>query len=169
MSSHARNCARPAFFDKNAAPYTWRRLRAVVADDAPDMRDCISAIFEIEGGAEVVATASDGISAIRAAYALRPDLVVLDISMPLMNGFQAVPHIKRHLSDTKVLLVSADDDPELGLCALDCGADGFIWKGLIGRPVQKTDPVDVWQTCSRKPHLVGSDHTAKSRIRLVTK
>jgi len=131
MSSHARNCARPAFFDKNAAPYTWRRLRAVVADDAPDMRDCISAIFEIEGGAEVVATASDGISAIRAAYALRPDLVVLDISMPLMNGFQAVPHIKRHLSDTKVLLVSADDDPELGLCALDCGADGFLWKGSL--------------------------------------
>jgi two-component system nitrate/nitrite response regulator NarL len=95
------------------------------------MRDCISAIFEIEGGAEVVATASNGIRPIRAAYALRPDLVVLDISMPVMNGFQAVPHIKRHLSDTKVLLVSADDDPELGLSALDCGANGFLWKGSL--------------------------------------
>ena len=103
------------------------------------LRTCWTAFqpsSKTEGGAEVVATASNGIGAIR---------------------------------DTKVLLVSADDDHQLGLCALDCGADGFIWKGLIGRPVQETDPVDVWQTCSRKPHLVGSDHTAKSRIRLVTK
>ena len=96
MSSHARNCERSAFSGKSAALSTCRRLRAVVADDTPDMLDCISAIFETEGGPEVVATASNGTGAIR---------------------------------DTKVLLVSADDDHELGLCALDCGADGFIWKG----------------------------------------
>ncbi len=129
MSSRARKWARSAFSGKNAARCTCRRLRAVVADDTPDMLDCISAILEIEGGAEVVATATNGVGAIRAAYALMPDLVVLDVCMPMMNGFEAVPHIKRCLSDTRILLVSANDDPELGLRALDCGADGFLWKG----------------------------------------
>ena len=65
------------------------------------LRTCWTAFqpsSKTEGGAEVVATASNGIGAIR---------------------------------DTKVLLVSADDDHELGLCALDCGADGFIWKGSL--------------------------------------
>ena len=101
MSSHARNCERSAFSGKSAALSTCRRLRAVVADDTPDMLDCISAIFETEGGPEVVATASNRIGAIRAAYAFRPGLVVLDISMPLMNGFEAVPHIKRYLPEHK--------------------------------------------------------------------
>jgi two-component system nitrate/nitrite response regulator NarL len=105
------------------------RLRAVVADDIPHMLDFISAVAEIEGRVEVVATATNGIGAIRAAQRLTPDLVILDVSMPLMNGFEAAVHIKRRLPGAKVLLLSADDDPELGLSALDCGADAFIWKG----------------------------------------
>jgi DNA-binding NarL/FixJ family response regulator len=105
------------------------RLRAVVADDMPDMLRTMSAIVELEGGAEVVATASDGIEAIRAACGAAPDLVVLDVTMPVMNGLEALIHIKRRLPATKVLLVSSDDDPDVALCALECGADGFLWKG----------------------------------------
>lgn len=105
------------------------RLRAIVADDAPHMLDAITAIMERTGQVDVVATATNGVGAIRAAQRFTPDLVALDVGMPMMNGLEAAVHIKRRLPDTKVLLVSADDDPELGLAALDCGADGFMWKG----------------------------------------
>jgi len=110
-----------------------QRLRVVVADDTPHMLDFMVTLIETEGRAQVVATATNGIGAIRAALRMVPDVVFLDVCMPLMNGFEAAVHIKRRLPGTKVLLVSADDDPELAPCALDCGADGFIWKGSFAR------------------------------------
>ncbi len=129
MGSHAPVQARSSVRGSQFTRPARRRLRAVVADDIPHVLDFISAVVEIEGGAEVVATASNGISAVRAAQQFVPDVVFLDVQMPLMNGFEAAVHIKRRLPATKVLLISSDDDPELGLSALDCGADGFMWKG----------------------------------------
>ena len=105
-----------------------RHLRVVVADDLPHMLDTMTAILEKKGDVDVVATASNGIGAIRAAQRLSPDLVVLDIDMPVMNGFEAAIHIKRRLPDIKILFVSADDDPDLVLAAFACGADAFLCK-----------------------------------------
>ncbi len=104
-----------------------QRLRVVVADDMPHLLNAISRILE-RLGIEVVATANNGIGAVRAAQRLTPDLVILDVNMPWLSGFQAAVHIKRRLPETKVLLMSADDDAEIGLVALDCGADGFTSK-----------------------------------------
>ena len=115
--------------ESQSASTSVHHLRAVVADDEPHMLDAITAIMEGKGRVQIVATASNGIGAIRAAQRLLPDLVVLDVRMPMMGGFEAAAHIKRRLPDTKVLLVSADNNPEFGLAALDCGADGFMWKG----------------------------------------
>jgi DNA-binding NarL/FixJ family response regulator len=129
MGLHSQDRSRSEFPGNNLAASTRYRLRAVVADDSPHMLDFISSIVEIEGGVDVVGTATNGIGAIRTAQRLTPDLVILDIAMPLMNGLEAVVHIKRRLPNTKVLLVSADDNPEIVLAALACGADGFIWKG----------------------------------------
>lgn len=129
MGSHHGSSTTPALTGDAGPTTKYSQLRAVVADDTPHMLEFISAIVEIEGGAEVVATATNGIDAVRAAHALLPDLVVLDVSMPRMNGFEAVPHIKRRLPDTKVLLISVGDDPEVAVCALTCGADGFFTKG----------------------------------------
>lgn len=114
-----------------------QHLRAVVADDLPHMLDFMAAVVEIEGRAEVVATATNGIGAIRAALRFVPDVVFLDVHMPLMNGFEAAAHIKRRLPRTKVLLVSSDDDAEMGMAALDCGADGFMWKGSFVHQCRK--------------------------------
>ncbi len=105
-----------------------RHIRAVIADDLPHMLDTMTAILEKDGDVEVVATASNGIGAIRAAQRLTPDLVVLDVEMPVMNGFEAALHIKRRLPDTKILIVSADDEPDLVLAAFACGADAFLSK-----------------------------------------
>jgi two-component system nitrate/nitrite response regulator NarL len=122
--------------DLKSSSNASHRLRVIVADDTPHMLDTVTAIIESSGQVDVVATATNGIGAIRAAQRLTPDLVVLDVCMPMMSGFEAATHIKRRLPDTKVLMVSADDDPDLGLVALDCGADGFMWKRSLAAGCQ---------------------------------
>ena len=131
MDSHAASEARSSVSAVSFMAPARGRLRAVVVDDTPHMLDFIASVVEIQGRAEVIATATNGIGAVRAAHRLLPDVVFLDVRMPMMNGFEAAALIKRRLPGTKVLLMSADDDPEFGLCALDCGADGFLWKGAF--------------------------------------
>jgi DNA-binding NarL/FixJ family response regulator len=63
--------------------------------------------------------------------ALRPDLVVMDVNMPVMNGFLATMEIKNLLPDARIIVVSADDDPEVASTALESGADDFIPKANI--------------------------------------
>lgn len=106
-----------------------RKIRALIADGTPDMQTVTAWILERDGQVEVVGRADNGVLAVSLAEALNPDLVVLDVNMPKMSGFEATLLIKEHAPETKVLIISSDDDPELGLCALDCGADGFMWKG----------------------------------------
>lgn len=108
---------------------TGPKIRAVIADDTPDMQTVTAWILERDGHVEVVGCANNGVLAVRMAESLNPDLVVLDVNMPKMSGFEAAMLIKEHSPDIKVLIVSSDDNPDLGLCALDCGADGFMWKG----------------------------------------
>jgi two-component system, NarL family, nitrate/nitrite response regulator NarL len=108
-----------------------RRIRAVVADDMPGAQKVTIEALERDGLVNVVGSADNGAMAVELVYVLAPDLVVLDINMPIMTGLEAARSIKESSPVTKVLVVSADDDPEVALCALVCGADGFIWKGNL--------------------------------------
>jgi two-component system nitrate/nitrite response regulator NarL len=109
----------------------YKRIRAVVADDIPDMQAITIRALERDGLVHVVGTADNGLMAVELAETLAPSLVVLDVNMPKMTGLEATKLIKQSSPDTKVLVISSDDDPELALCALACGADGFIWKGNL--------------------------------------
>jgi DNA-binding NarL/FixJ family response regulator len=109
----------------------YKRIRAVVADDIPDMQTITICALERDGLVHVVGTADNGVMAVELAETLAPNLVVLDVNMPKMTGLEATKLIKQSSPDTKVLVISSDDDPELALCALVCGADGFIWKGNL--------------------------------------
>ena len=109
----------------------YKRLRAVVADDISDMRKITVGVLEHDGWVDVVGTTDNGVMAVELAEALLPDLVVLDINMPKMTGLEATWRIKQILPQMKILVVSADDDAEVALCALDCGADAFLWKGNL--------------------------------------
>jgi two-component system, NarL family, nitrate/nitrite response regulator NarL len=108
--------------------FGYKRIRAVVADDIPDMRTIMISALEHDGFVHVVGTADNGVTAVELAETLAPDLVVLDVNMPKMTGLEAAMLIKQSSPDTKVLVISSDDNPELALCALACGADGFVWK-----------------------------------------
>lgn len=106
-------------------------VRTLVVDDKPAMSMTLSAILSEHPRINVIGTESDGLSAVKTALTERPDLIVMDLNMPVMNGLKATMHIKQRLPETRVIIMSSDDDPEIALAAMDCGADGFIPKASL--------------------------------------
>lgn len=116
-------------FHQIEAPRTHApSVRTLVVDDTPAMSVALSAILSEHPWINIIGTERNGLSAVRTALTQRPDLIVMDLNMPVMNGLKATMHIKQHLPETRVLIMSSDDDPEIALAAMDCGADGFIPK-----------------------------------------
>lgn len=106
------------------------RDRVLVVDDAANLRELISLLLELEDDFEVVGTAGDGEQALAQAAALRPDVVLLDLAMPVMDGMQALPHLRALLPDSRIVVFSGFEDPALVAAAKEAGADGYVDKGL---------------------------------------
>ena len=98
------------------------RARLLVVDDHVFMREGIKAILGREPSLEVVGEAQDGQQAIRCCRELRPDLVLMDVSMPKMNGIEATRRIKAQFPLTSVLVLTAHADPRLVKEAVKAGA-----------------------------------------------
>jgi DNA-binding NarL/FixJ family response regulator len=103
-------------------------LRVVVCDDAPALRALLRTSLELDGRAEVVGEAADGERAIALAAALRPDVVLLDIQMPGVDGLTALPRIRRAAPDTQVIVLSGCDAPATSARALALGARRYVEK-----------------------------------------
>jgi DNA-binding NarL/FixJ family response regulator len=103
----------------------------LVVDDLPEMAHLLQLFLERTGRVENVGIANNGRLAVELVDALRPDLVIMDVNMPVMNGFLATVAIKSLLPGTKILIASASDDAETGLAAIECGADGFMSKSSL--------------------------------------
>ena len=104
--------------------------RIVVCDDQPDFRELLSMVLTLESGVEVVGEAADGLEAIEAVRQHLPDLLLLDIAMPNMDGLEALPHIRKASPGTKVVMVTAFGSESIRQRALDAGAAGFLEKGM---------------------------------------
>ncbi len=102
--------------------------RIVVADDHAIVREGIRTVLSAVDGLEVVAEAADGEEAIHAVAETEPDLVVLDINMPGVNGLDATRQIRAQYPDVAVLILSMHDNPEYILEAVRAGAQGYILK-----------------------------------------
>lgn len=106
------------------------RIRLVIADDHDLLREGIRSRLADEEFVDIVGEGSNGRQALDLCRALEPDLVLLDISMPEMNGLEAAKEIKKILPDTKILFLSIYDNEEYVQEALRIGANGFVLKDV---------------------------------------
>ncbi len=102
----------------------------MIAEDQPLIRDGLAAILTLEGGYTVVAKTGDGLTTIEQVRLHRPDLVLMDIHMPKMDGLQATKQIKSAFPDTKILILTTFEDEQYIWEAIRYGAGGFLVKGV---------------------------------------
>lgn len=105
-------------------------VRVLVADDQALMRDGLASLLSVQPGIEVVGTAANGQEAVAQSLALAPDVVLMDIRMPVMDGITAAGQIRRQQSDCRVLMLTTFDDDEYIVKALVAGACGYLLKDI---------------------------------------
>ena len=102
--------------------------RILIADDHDTVRAGLRAILERHVGGEIVAEARNGAEAVAAAVEHRPDVAIIDYSMPLMTGVEVARHIKRHQLPTEILIFTVHDSNVLAWQAFQAGARAFLLK-----------------------------------------
>lgn len=110
-------------------------IRILLADDHIMVREGTRRILERESDLKVIAEASDGQEAIALADKNRPDVIIMDISMPIMNGIEATKQIKRVAPQIAVLVLTAYDDDQYVFAILEAGAAGYLLKNARGSEV----------------------------------
>jgi two-component system, NarL family, response regulator NreC len=103
-------------------------LRILIADDHDVMREGTRAVIERQPGWEVCGVAATGREAVEQAFALEPDIVVMDMTMPELNGLDAAVQIRRRLPQTEILIFTAHQTDELIRQVFEAGAKSFIFK-----------------------------------------
>jgi DNA-binding NarL/FixJ family response regulator len=106
-------------------------ITILLADDHSLVRRGFRRLLEDDEGMKVVGEAANGVEAIRMAYELKPKVVVMDLSMPELDGVQATKEIVKHLPGTEVLVLSMHADDNYVRNALDAGAKGYLLKSAI--------------------------------------
>jgi DNA-binding NarL/FixJ family response regulator len=124
-------------------------LHILIADDHGIVRSGIRMLIDRQPGMHVVAEAEDGLQAVELAQTQRPDVAILDVSMPRMTGLQAAREIRNRAPDTSVLLLSMHDDERYFFDAVDVGAAGYVLKRSAD-----TDLIDAIQAVGRGEQFV---------------
>ena len=104
------------------------KLNVMVVDDSADLRDLISMVIDRSPGWQVIATATEGQEAVDVARDSQPDVVLLDIAMPVMDGMQALPLIRQAAPEAVVVMLSGYPFATAGQGAINAGAHGYLEK-----------------------------------------
>ncbi len=108
-------------------------LRILIVDDHPVVRHGLRSLLKGRPEWEIVDEAEDGVQAVEKTNRLKPDVVVLDVSMPGMNGLEACRLIRKTVPDSEVLIVTLHDSPQMLREAPNAGARGYIVKSSAAR------------------------------------
>lgn len=109
---------------------TAEMIKILIADDQMMIREGLRTILDLEEDMEVVGAANNGVEVCKLADALRPDLVMMDIQMPQMDGIAALKHIKQSHPDTSILILTTFLEDQYIIDGLASGADGYILKDM---------------------------------------
>ncbi|WP_409182828.1 response regulator [Amycolatopsis sp. VS8301801F10] len=107
---------------------TDRPITLVVVDDQATVREALAVMLDLAEDVDVVATATNGAEAVQAAREHSPDVVLMDLNMPVLDGVGATGRIRENQPDTTVLVLTTFDDDESILAALQAGASGYLTK-----------------------------------------
>jgi len=108
-------------------------VRVLVVDDQQLVRDGIASLLRMQNGITVVGTATNGQEALEQAIALRPDVILMDVRMPIMDGVKATIQILRQVPSCRILMLTTFDDDEYVRDALRAGARGYLLKDLAAQ------------------------------------
>ncbi|GAA0474000.1 response regulator transcription factor [Paractinoplanes deccanensis] len=134
-------------------------VRVLVVDDQALVREGIASLLGIEPGIAVVGTAEDGREAVEAALRTEPDVVLMDVRMPVLDGVRAAELIRERLPSCRVLMLTTFDDEEYVLSALRAGTSGYLLKNLPARELAQA---------VRLAHAGVEQHDAAAIRRLAT-
>jgi len=123
--------------------------RILIADDHGIVRTGLKLLLDRATGMEVVGEAADGREAVRLARELKPDIVILDIGMPLLNGLDAAAHILRENDRTGIIILSMHTDESYILRALDAGAKGYLLKDHADEDLERA----IQSVAAGKPYF----------------
>lgn len=105
-------------------------LRILLVDDHILFRKGLARLLDAQPDFQVVGEASDGAEGVEKARALRPDVVLMDLRMPVCDGLEATRQIKRELPSVRVVVLTVSEDDQDFLAAIRCGADGYLVKSM---------------------------------------
>ena len=109
------------------------RYRILLVDDHALLREGLAGIISSQPDMEVAGEANDGLEAVVMAQELRPDLVLMDVQMPALDGIEATRQIREKLPETTIVMLTVRDDDEKLLAALKAGAQGYLLKDIHSR------------------------------------
>ena len=119
--------------DEDQTEAFLRRIRILLADDYEPWRRCVSSLFVRHPEWQIVAEVSDGLEAVQKATELEPDLVLLDLNLPKLNGIEAANRIRTSTPHTKILFITAYRDSDAVETVLRNVAEGYILKWDVTR------------------------------------
>jgi len=111
------------------------KISIIIADDHPLLRQALKSVLEKQPDFKIIAEATDGEEAVKLATELVPDVIVMDISMPKLDGLDATRQIKEKCPNIAVLVLTVYDDSEHVLAILEAGASGYLTKSVFGEEV----------------------------------
>ena len=112
----------------NLMPPGVSKKRVLLADDNVVVRSAVRRLFSAHPDFEVSGEAENGLDALQKAQSLRPDLIVLDLAMPVMNGLEAAPALRKLLPTTPLILLTAHNGPEVERLSREAGLDAVVPK-----------------------------------------
>jgi DNA-binding NarL/FixJ family response regulator len=140
-------------------------IRVLLVDDDPAFRELLAFVVRVGSEADVVGQAADGEEGVRLAAALEPEVVLMDLQMPKLDGFEATRRIAATVPNARVLVVSSSTEPDAVRCALEAGAAGFLSKDRAVaelpehierlRPAKRRPP-GPWRTPLSRPSQIVS-------------
>ena len=106
------------------------KITVFLAEDHAVVREGLAELIRREADMDVVGEAGDGEDTVRQVKQLKPDIILMDIAMPGVNGVEATKQIKESMPQTRVLVLTAYDNPEFITAAIDAGAAGYLLKNV---------------------------------------